>query len=139
MWLMLGRESCHKTLLQYSSLTLLKKEYSSNDSRLHVVEPPRGSFSSGKLESTHPSRTIVSQSRFFMELSQLYAATLTHYSIDPDYDPLLLLLVLAGVVHPNPGPSRYLCSVCFKNVTSQGTSFLCTRCSHWIHSRCSSL
>ena len=79
-----------------------------------------------------------------MEFSQLYAATLTHYSTEPlttgpDYDPLLLLLALAGDVHPNPGPSRYPCSVCFKNVTSQGTSYLCTRCSHWVHSRCSGL
>ena len=39
-------------------------------------------------------------------------------------------------MHPNPGPSRYPCSVCFKNVTSQGTSYLCTRCSHCVHSRC---
>ena len=79
-----------------------------------------------------------------MESSQLYAATLTHYSTEPlttgpDYDPLLLLLALAGDVHPNPGPSRYPCSVCFKNVTSQGTSYLCTRWSHWVHSRCSGL
>ena len=70
----------------------------------------------------------------------MYATTLTHYSTEPlttgpDYDPLLLLLALAGDVHPNPGPSRYPCSVCFKNVTSQGTSYLCTRCSHWVHSR----
>ena len=27
----------------------------------------------------------------------------------------------------------------FKNVTSQGTSYLCTRCSHWVHSRCTGL
>ena len=79
-----------------------------------------------------------------MESSQLHAATLTHYSTEPlttgpNYDPLLLLLALAGDVHPNPGPSRYPCSVCFKNVTSQGTSYLCTRCSHWAHSRCSGL
>ena len=79
-----------------------------------------------------------------MELSQLYAATLIHYSTaplttGPDYDPLPLLLSLAGDVHPNPGPSRYPCSVCFKMVTSQGTSYLCTRCSHWVHSRCSGL
>ena len=54
-----------------------------------------------------------------MELSQLYAVTLTHYSTEPlttgpDYDPLLLLLALDGNVHPNPRPSRYPCSVCFK-------------------------
>ena len=48
-------------------------------------------------------------------------------------------LALAGDVHPNPGPPRYPCSVCFKNVTSQGTSYLCTRCSHWLHLRCSGL
>ena len=79
-----------------------------------------------------------------MESSQLCAATLTHYSTQPlttgsDYDPLLLVLALAGDVHPHPGPSIYPCSVCFKNVTSQGTSYLCTRCSHWVHSRCSGL
>ena len=59
-----------------------------------------------------------------MESSQSCAATLTHYSTEPlttgpDYYPLLLLLALAGDVHPNPGPSGYPCSVCFKNVTSQ--------------------
>ena len=42
-------------------------------------------------------------------------------------------------MHPNQGPLRYPCSVCFKNVTSQGTSYMCTRCSHWVHSRCSGL
>ena len=79
-----------------------------------------------------------------MESNQLYASTLTHYSTEPlttgpDYDPLLLLLALAGDVHQNPGPSRYPYSVCLKNVTSQGTSYLCTRCSHWVHSSCSGL
>ena len=42
-------------------------------------------------------------------------------------------------MHPNPVPSRYPCSFCFKNVTSQGTSYLCTRCSQWVHPRCSGL
>ena len=79
----------------------------------------------------HPGPSS-SRSRFFMESSQLCAATLT---TGPDYDPLLLLLALAGDVHPNPGPSRYHCSVCYKNVTSQGISYMCIRCSHWVHSR----
>ena len=79
-----------------------------------------------------------------MESSQLYAATLTHYSTEPlttgpDYEPLFLLLALAGDLHPNPGLSRYPYSVCFKHVTSQGTSYLCTQCSHWVHSICSGL
>ena len=76
-----------------------------------------------------------------MKSSQSYAATLTHYSTDPlttgpDYDPLLLLLALGGDVHPNTGPPRYPYSVCFKNVTSPCTSYMCTRCSH---SRCSGI
>ena len=106
---------------------------------------PEEDLSSGKLESTHSSRTVVKSFEFFfMKSSRLYAATLTHYSTEPlttgpDYDPQLLLLALAGDVHPNTGPSRYPCSVCFKNVTSQGTSYLCTRCLHWVHSRCPGL
>ena len=63
-----------------------------------------------------------------MESSQLYAATLTHYSTEPlttepNYDPLLLQLALAGDVHPNPGPSRYPCSVCFKNAVGWAKNF----------------
>ena len=101
---------------------------------------PEEDLSSGRLESTHPSRNVVKSIDFFIELSQ----SLTHYSTEllttgPDYDALLLLLALAGDVHPNPGPPRYPSSVCFKNVTSQGTSYLCTRCSHWVHSRYSDL
>ena len=45
-------------------------------------------------------------------------------------------------MHPNTGPLMYPCSVCFKNVTSQGISYMCTRCSHyshWVHLRCSGL
>ena len=65
-------------------------------------------------------------------------ATLIRYStepltIGPDFD-LLLLIAVARDVHPNPGRPRYSCSV-----SSQGTSYLCTRCSHWVHSRCSGL
>ena len=68
----------------------------------------------------------------------------SHYSTEPlttgpIYDTLLLLLALAGDVHPNSGASRYPRSVCFQNVTSQGTSYLCTICSHWVHSRCPGL
>ena len=101
------------------------------------------SFWKKKLTNRWATRGLHSLA-FFMELSQLYAATLTHYSTEPlttgpNYNPLLLLLALAGDVHPNSGPSRYPCSVFFKNVTSQGTSYLCTRCSHWVHSRCSGL
>ena len=138
--------------------TLFSSVYQPSQVQHHVLmhlwfqrlPPARGGTAQRKIfhlanrsQLIHPGPSS-SRSRFFMESSQLYAATLTHYSTEPlttgpDYDPLLLLLALAGDVHPNPGPSRYPCSVCFKNVTSQGTSYLCTRCSHWVHSRCSGL
>ena len=105
---------------------------------------PEEDLSSGKSESTHPSRTVVKSIEVFYGVESVVRGNADHYSTEPlssgpNYDPLLLLLALAGDVHPNPGPSRYPCSVCFKNVTSQGTSYLCTRCSHWVHSRCSGL
>ena len=112
------------------------------------LPPTRGGTAQRKIfhlanwsQLIHPGPSSI---EVFYGVEQLYAATLTHYSTEPlttgpDYDPLLLLLALAGDVHPNPGSSRYPCSVCFKNVTSQGTSYLCTRCSHWVHSRCSGL
>ena len=53
-----------------------------------------------------------------MESTQSYVATLT---TGPDFDPLLLLLALPGDVYPNPGPPKYLCSVCFKNVKVPAT------------------
>ena len=111
------------------------------------LQPARGGTAQRKIfllanwsHLIHPGPSS-SRSRFFMESSQSCAATLTHYSIEPltpgpDYDPLLLLLALAGDVHPNPGPSRYPCSVCFKNVTSQGTSYLCTFKMFWSSKRC---
>ena len=96
------------------------------------------SSTTSRPRSLEPSRTIVKSIEVFMGSSQLCVATLTHYSTEPlttgpDYDSLLLLLVLAGDVHPNPGSPRYPGSVCFKNVTSQGTSYLCTRYSHSVH------
>ena len=101
-----------------------------NDSRLHVVEPSEEDYSSGKLESTHPSRTNVKSINFFMESNQSCAAALTHFSTEslttgPDFDPLLLLIALPVI--------------CTQTQDRQGTSYLCTRCSHWLHSRCSGL
>ena len=74
-----------------------------------------------RIHLIHPGPSS-SRSMFFMGSSLLYAATLTHYSTVP----------------LTTGPD-YDCSVCLKNATSQGTSYLCTRCLHWVHSRCSGL
>ena len=105
---------------------------------------PEEDLSYGKLASTHPSWTYVKSIIFFMQSSRSYAASLTHYSTEPlitrpDLDPLLLPLAIAGELHPNPGPPKYPCSFCFKSVTSQCTNYLCTRCAHWVHSRCSGI
>ena len=51
---------------------------------------------------------------------------------------ILLLLLMSGNVHPNPGPI-FLCSVCAGNVTWRGKSVQCCTCSKWVHLRCSQL
>ena len=50
----------------------------------------------------------------------------------------LLLLLMSGNVHPNPGPI-FPCSVCAGNVTWRGKSVQCCTCSKWVHLRCSQL
>ena len=51
---------------------------------------------------------------------------------------ILLLLLMSGNVHPNPGPI-FPCSVCAGNVAWWGKSVQCCTCSKWIHLRCSQL
>ena len=51
---------------------------------------------------------------------------------------ILLLLLMSGNVHPNPGPILP-CSVCAGNVTWRGKSVQCCTCSKWVHLRCSQL
>ena len=51
---------------------------------------------------------------------------------------ILLLLLMSGNVHPNPGPI-FPCSVCAGNVTWRGKSVQCCTCSKWVHLRCTQL
>ena len=51
---------------------------------------------------------------------------------------VLLLLLMSGNVHPNPGPP-FLALVCAGNVTWLGKSVQCCTCSKWVHLRCSQL
>ena len=51
---------------------------------------------------------------------------------------ILLLLLMSGNVHPNPG-AIFPCSVCAGNVTWRGKSVQCCTCSKWVHLRCSQL
>ena len=51
---------------------------------------------------------------------------------------ILLLLLMSGNVHPNPGPI-FPCSVYAGNVTWRGKSVRCCTCSKWVHLRCSQL
>ena len=47
---------------------------------------------------------------------------------------------MAGDIHPNPGPiAKYPCPVCARDVTSRGVSYRCTRCTGWVHAKCSGL
>ena len=51
---------------------------------------------------------------------------------------ILLLLLMSGNVHSNPGPI-FPCSMCAGNVTWRGKSVQCCTCSKWVHLRCSQL
>ena len=51
---------------------------------------------------------------------------------------ILLLLLMSGNVHTNPGPI-FPCSECTGNVTWRGKSVQCCACSKWVHLRCSQL
>ena len=80
----------------------------------------------------------------FPDPSQFSAAKLTHYSSKPqlpsDSSRSWQGILLSGDVHPNPGPTtKYPCPVCARNVTGRGVSYLCNRCSGWVHSKCSGL
>ena len=80
----------------------------------------------------------------FPDPSQFAAAKLTHYSSKPqrpsDSSRSWQRILLSGDVHPNSGPTtKYPCPVCARNVTSRGVSYLCNRCSGWVHSKCSGL
>ena len=47
---------------------------------------------------------------------------------------------MAGDIHQNPGPTaKYPCPVCARDVTSRGVRYRCTRCSGWVHAKCSGL
>ena len=57
-----------------------------------------------------------------------------------DFSRSWLRIPLSGDVHQNPGPTtKYPCPVCARNVTGRGMSYLCNRCSGWVHSKCSGL
>ena len=48
-------------------------------------------------------------------------------------------LQMSGDVHPNPGPATKYPPVCTRNVTSRGISYKCTKCSGWVHAKCSGI
>ena len=77
----------------------------------------------------------------FFKIGRLFSLFLFHFSC-PSRALLrlliLLLLLMSGNVHPNPGPI-FPCSVCAGNVTWRGKSLQCCACSKWVHLRCSQL
>ena len=47
---------------------------------------------------------------------------------------------MAGDIHHNPvHTTKYPCPVCARDVTSRGASYRCTRCTGWVHTKCSGL
>ena len=48
----------------------------------------------------------------------------------------ILLLLLAGDTHPNPGPIKYPCIECQKPVRSNQKGVYCDACCLWVHCKC---
>ena len=76
---------------------------------------------------------------------QFAAAELIHNSTTkplrrrPDRTQRLLILMV-GDIHPYLGPTaKYPCPVRALDVTSRGVSYRCTRCTGWVHAKCSGL
>ena len=46
------------------------------------------------------------------------------------------LILLAGDIKRNPGPTKYPCTVCGKAVRSNQRGILCSRCQNWTHANC---
>ena len=95
-----------------------------------------------KLLSSHPFKLFSLDG--FPDPSQFASAKLTHYSTmlhrPSDSSRPRQRLLLSGDMRQNPGPAtKYPCSVCTRNVTSRGVSYMCNRYSGWVHSKCSGL
>ena len=113
------------------------------------VVPKTTAYKRWNCQVTRPANCchLIPSNRFldgFPVPSQFAAAKLTHYSTMPhrpsDSSRPRQRLLLSGDVHQNPGPAtKYPCSVCTSNVTSRGVSYMCNRCSGWVHSKCSGL
>ena len=102
---LLGKANSHESQLSKHSLCL---------NHFFAVLPPE-----------RPQRAARS---FFKigRLSSLFCLSLAPFR-------LILLLMMSGNVHPNPGPV-FLCLVGAGNVTWQGRSVQCCICSKWVHS-----
>ena len=60
-------------------------------------------------------------------------------------DPLALLLIKAGDVETNPGPTTshkrfWFCDICYKQMhVRKQISIRCNRIEHWVHLRCAGI
>ena len=77
----------------------------------------------------------------FPDPSQFSAAKLTHYSTMPhrpsDSSRPRQRLLLSGDVQQNPGPATSIHVPCVQ--ATSWVSYMCNRCSRWVHSKCSGL
>ena len=61
-----------------------------------------------------------------------------HYLSHPPLILIIMLLLISGDIHPNPGPIDP-CSVCSRRVTWGNRLVQCINCSLWVHLSCSGL
>ena len=52
---------------------------------------------------------------------------------------MLLTLILANDIHPNPRPIRYPCGICGRPVNRNHRAISCDNCEHWFHIKCGNI
>ena len=133
--------------------TITTTDIKTNKHHIHTsivsLVPKTSAYKRWNCQVIRPANSchLIPSNRFlygFPDLCQFATAKLTHYSTMPhrpsDSSRPRQRLLLVGDVHQNPGPAtKYPCSVCTSNVTSRGVSYMCNRCSGWVHSKCSDL
>ena len=89
--------------------------------------------------TTHGDGQVSLNTEVLQSLSALNSKVNKHYEVcSPTWTYGLLLLVLSGDIHSNPGhrPPKYPCGICSQAVRNNQDSIQCDDCDRWYHREC---
>ena len=126
-----------KMACQFPEGLILGRFSLDNSSRFYRCCPMRGHISTAFL---NPIDCTPSSSTFFLTtpLSPFFHLKPFLYLLHSPLSLILMLLLISGDIHPNPGPID-TCFIFSRRVTWGNRSVQCTNCSLWVHLSCSGL